>query len=490
MAALKARAGDAAAGRQRGLRGEAALERGDARLDGRRVLAIEDGAEHGEEPDRQRAVADSEEEPEPALQLQLRGIERGILVLVVTGGAGGPIGHGREGIREAMGRRRTRTTRATGGMPTTAPAEMRPDDGSSLDPSVSADAANDDVDDAVETTIALVIGAEAASERLDAALAARLADRPEGVVSRSRVKALVLEGRVRIDGRTVDDPARRVNAGARVEVDVPAPAAAAPGPEAIPLDVRFEDEEVIVIDKPPGLVVHPAAGHWTGTLVNALLHHCGASLSGIGGVMRPGIVHRLDKETSGLMVVAKTDRAHRSLAAQFADHGRTGPLERAYLAVVWGAPRQRIGTIDLPVGRNPRDRETMAVVRGAAGRAAITHVELLESFGRPGTEPVASLVECRLETGRTHQIRVHMTHLGHPLLGDPVYGTGFRTKADKLRRLSPEAADALEALARQALHACLIAFEHPRTGKTLVFESAPPADMGRLIAALRGLSGA
>lgn len=331
--------------------------------------------------------------------------------------------------------------------------------------------------------IELVIEADAATERLDAALARRLAGDD---LSRSRIKALVLDGRVAVGGRTVTDPSAKIAAGAAVAIDLPATAPAAPGPEPIPLAIVHEDAEVVVLDKPAGLVVHPAAGHASGTLVNALIAHCGTSLSGIGGVARPGIVHRLDKETSGLMVVAKTDRAHRSLAAQFADHGRTGPLERAYLAVVWGVPRQRSGTVDLPIGRNPRDRETMAVVHGAHGREAITHYEVLETYG-PAQDPVASLVECRLETGRTHQIRVHMTRLGHPLLGDPTYGTGFRTKVEKLHRLAPQAAAALEALGRQALHARLLAFEHPKTGRTRRFESDPPADMAALIEALRSI---
>ncbi len=198
----------------------------------------------------------------------------------------------------------------------------------------------------------------------------------------------------------------------------------------------YEDDELIVIDKPAGLVVHPAAGNWTGTLVNALIAHCGDSLSGIGGVKRPGIVHRLDKDTTGLMVVAKTDRAHRALSRQFADHGRTGPLRRGYLAFVWGAPDRPRGTIDKPIDRHPHARDKMAVRAG--GREAITHWEVLERY--PGTDgaPVASLLACRLETGRTHQIRVHLAPIGHPLLGDDVYGPGFKTKASQL---GPEARD-------------------------------------------------
>ena len=211
---------------------------------------------------------------------------------------------------------------------------------------------------------------------------------------------------------------------------MPAPEPAEPGGESIPLNIVFEDDAIIVIDKPAGLVVHPAAGHATGTLVNALIAHCGDSLSGIGGVKRPGIVHRLDKDTTGLMVVAKTDRAHQALAAQFADHGRTGPLRRGYLAFVWGAPARPKGTIDEPIDRHPKSRDRMAV--RANGRVAITHWQVLERFKGKDGKPVASLIECRLETGRTHQIRVHLAHVGHPLLGDATYGTGFKTKAARL----------------------------------------------------------
>ena len=237
----------------------------------------------------------------------------------------------------------------------------------------------------------------------------------------------------------------------------------------------FEDDEIIVIDKPAGLVVHPAAGHDTGTLVNALIAHCGDSLSGIGGVKRPGIVHRLDKDTSGLMVVAKTDRAHQSLAAQFADHGRTGPLRRGYLAFAWGAPARPKGTINEPIDRHPKSRDRMAV--RAKGRAAITHWQVLERFPGKDSKPVASLIECRLETGRTHQIRVHLAHAGHPLLGDATYGPGFKTKAV---RLPAPAREALEDLGRQALHAYLLVLEHPKSGQRLEFRSELPADLVRL----------
>ena len=208
--------------------------------------------------------------------------------------------------------------------------------------------------------------------------------------------------------------------------------AVAPEPkgEDIALDIVYEDDDIIVIDKPKGLVVHPAAGHETGTLVNALIAHCGASLSGIGGVRRPGIVHRLDKDTTGLMVVAKNDHAHQSLTAQFADHGRTGPMRRGYMAFVWGVPNRQRGTVDAPIDRHPHAREKMAVREG--GREAITHWELQAAFNGRDGKPVASLLACQLETGRTHQIRVHLAHIGHPLMGDAVYGPHFKTKASQL----------------------------------------------------------
>ena len=316
----------------------------------------------------------------------------------------------------------------------------------------------------------LVVAAEETGERLDRVLAARVAD-----LSRSRHKALILAGRVAIDGATIRDPGHRVNAGGTIMVDVPPADEAGVGPENIPLKVVFEDDELIVIDKPAGLVVHPAAGNWSGTLVNALIAHCGESLSGVGGVRRPGIVHRLDKDTTGLMVVAKTDRAHHALSRQFADHGRTGPLRRGYLAFVWGVPDRPRGTIDKPIDRHPRARDKMAVRAG--GREAVTHWEVLERYpGLDGT-PVASLLACRLETGRTHQIRVHLAAIGHPLLGDDVYGAGFKTKASQLGQ---EARAALAALGRQALHAYLLAIEHPSQGNDLEFRSELPDDLCRL----------
>jgi 23S rRNA pseudouridine1911/1915/1917 synthase len=316
------------------------------------------------------------------------------------------------------------------------------------------------------------------TERLDRALAAAWSD-----LSRSRLQGLIREGRVAVNGAQVLDPSLKIAPGAAVVLDLPAPVAAAPAGEAIALEIVYEDDDVIVIDKPPGLVVHPAAGHATGTLVNALIAHCGDSLSGIGGVKRPGIVHRLDKDTSGLLVIAKNDRAHQSLADQFADHGRTGPLERAYLALVWGLPNRHRGTVEAALGRSAQNREKMAVVPEERGRYAITHFEVEEPLPSHALEPLASLVRCELETGRTHQIRVHMTHIGHPLLGDALYGSGFKTKANRL----PDAAQAaLLALDRQALHAAVLGFEHPRSGETLRFESPLPDDMAALLAALRG----
>jgi 23S rRNA pseudouridine1911/1915/1917 synthase len=294
-------------------------------------------------------------------------------------------------------------------------------------------------------------------------------------LSRSRLKALILAGEVTVDGRTIRDPAHRVNAGASILLRLPAPEDLTPRPETIDLAVVYEDDDLIVIDKPAGLVVHPAAGNWTGTLVNALIAHCGESLSGIGGVRRPGIVHRLDKDTSGLLVVAKSDAAHRSLAAQFADHGRTGRLERGYLAFVWGVPDRPRGRIDAPIGRHPHARDKMAIREG--GRHAVTDWELGERYLGRGPDPVASLLACRLETGRTHQIRVHLAHIGHPVLGDAVYGTGFKTKA---ALLNADAQEALTTLDRQALHAHILGFEHPKTRRFLQFRSELPVALARL----------
>jgi 23S rRNA pseudouridine1911/1915/1917 synthase len=334
-----------------------------------------------------------------------------------------------------------------------------------------------------------------AGGRLDRVLAAHVVE-----LSRTRLKALIEGGSVAVDGHTIRDPGHRVNSGAAIVVAVPQPAPAKPAAEAIPLAVVYEDDNIIVIDKPKGLVVHPAAGHWSGTLVNALVAHCGDSLSGIGGERRPGIVHRLDKDTTGLMVVAKNDRAHKALAAQFASHGRDGrPFERGYLAFVWGAPDRPRGSIDRPIDRHKVARDRMAIREG--GREAVTHWEVLERYGGGkggarrsegaptltlprergregrGSEPIASLLACRLETGRTHQIRVHLASIGHPLMGDDVYGPGFRTKS----ALLPQPAQAaLADLGRQALHAHILAVEHPITGEIMRFRSELPTDLSRL----------
>jgi 23S rRNA pseudouridine1911/1915/1917 synthase len=313
----------------------------------------------------------------------------------------------------------------------------------------------------------VTVAGDEGSTRLDRVLAVR---RPE--LSRSRLKALILAGQVSMQSAQIRDPAYHVAQGDTITIDVPEAVAAEPSGEDIALDIVHEDDDIIVIDKPKGLVVHPAAGHETGTLVNALIAHCGTSLSGIGGVKRPGIVHRLDKDTSGLMVAAKNDRAHKSLTEQFADHGRTGAMRRGYMAFVWGVPNRQRGTVDAPIDRHPHAREKMAVREG--GREAVTHWEIQETFvGRDG-KPVAALLACQLETGRTHQIRVHLAHIGHPLMGDAVYGPHFKTKAS---HLGPRSQAALTALDRQALHAYLLALEHPQTGAVLEWISDLPDDL-------------
>jgi 23S rRNA pseudouridine1911/1915/1917 synthase len=271
----------------------------------------------------------------------------------------------------------------------------------------------------------------------------------------------------------------RVKPGETYTVDIPQPIAAEPQGQDIPLDVVYEDNDLIVIDKPAGLVVHPAAGNPDGTLVNALIAHCGVSLKGIGGVARPGIVHRLDKDTSGLLVAAKNERAMASLAKQFANH----TIERAYNAVVWGAPRAGEGIVEGNIGRNPFDRKRMAVLRGQ-GKEARTRYRLLEKFG---DRPLASLIECRLETGRTHQIRVHLTHLGHPLIGDPQYGRARQSPRPKTE-IEERAFAAVSEFPRQALHAKLLGFQHPSLHKTMRFERDWPEDFAALVAALRALN--
>ena len=308
--------------------------------------------------------------------------------------------------------------------------------------------------------ISATIAAEAAGLRLDRALADALP-----AISRERLKALIGSGAV-LDGS--GSPVRDASAKAKpgeYKVHLPPPTPLENEPQDIALDVVFEDEHLIVIDKPAGLVVHPAAGNYEGTLVNALLHHCAGRLSGIGGVARPGIVHRIDKDTSGLIVAAKTDAAHEGLSAQFAAHS----IDRRYQAIVAGIPNPPSGTIDAPLGRSSTNRQKMAIVAQGRGKRAVTHFQLVTALR------ASALVECRLETGRTHQVRVHMTSLGHPLLGDPVYGRGKINHRDLLNQLD---------FKRQALHAASLGFEHPVTNAKLSFKSALPSDMQELFRAL------
>ncbi|MEO0618241.1 MAG: RluA family pseudouridine synthase [Pseudomonadota bacterium] len=328
--------------------------------------------------------------------------------------------------------------------------------------------------------------AEEAGGRLDRVLADHL-----GALSRARVKALIKDGRVRHAGVVVDAPNRRVAAGDTFEVDVPPAVSAVPLGEAIPLDTLYEDAHLIVVNKPAGLVVHPAAGNWTGTLVNALIAHCGDSLSGIGGVKRPGIVHRLDKDTSGVMVVAKTDRAHAGLAAQFAAHGKDGRMSRTYDAFVWGTPERPTGRVDALLGRAQGNRTKMAVVPRAQfssrpdAREAVTRYATVATFDTATRAGAVAHVQCVLETGRTHQIRVHMAHIGHPLLGDATYGAGHAASA---ALLGDQARSALSALNRQALHARTLGFEHPLSGEAMVFDSPLPPDLAALKTALAAAS--
>lgn len=312
----------------------------------------------------------------------------------------------------------------------------------------------------------LTVADSDAGERLD-----RYLQTNSPATSRSRFKDLIKQGFVASSDRTITEPNHRVKPGETITVEIPPAQPAIPKGEAITLEVIYEDDQLIVINKPAGLVVHPAAGNWTGTLVNALIAHCGTSLSGIGGVRRPGIVHRLDKDTSGLMVAAKTDQAHNALAEQFASHGRDGRLERTYLALVWGDLKLTKGKVDTLLARKTADRKKMAVVK-QNGRQAITHYQVV-SRHPVQSDPILNLVRCRLETGRTHQIRVHMAHLGHPVLGDTNYGAGFKASR---HRLSGQAQIALDKIGRQALHATSLGFEHPKTRDPLKFEVPIPPD--------------
>jgi len=311
-----------------------------------------------------------------------------------------------------------------------------------------------------DTKIEIALDASQAGWRLDRALAAQVP-----TLSRERLKVLTKAGALTRDGIAVRDPATKVKGDEQFLLTVPAPQPAHNEPQEIALPIVYEDEHLLVIDKPAGLVVHPAAGNRDGTLVNALLHHCGDSLSGIGGVARPGIVHRIDKDTSGLLVIAKHDKAHEGLAKQFADHS----IDRRYLAIVSGIPRQNQGSVDAPLARSPQNRKKIAIVSPGKGKRAVTHWKRLELLRD------AALVECRLETGRTHQVRVHMASIGHPLVGDPVYGRGKSTHRELLNQLD---------FKRQALHAAHLGFIHPVTKGRLSFDSALPSDMQELFTAL------
>src|SRR5712692_3021148 len=315
--------------------------------------------------------------------------------------------------------------------------------------------------------IEITLDPEDGGVRLDRALQRQL---PE--LSRTRLKQLILSGQITGDGRLLRDPAQRASAGGRVVVMLPEPDDPTPAAQSIALDIRFEDEHLIVVDKPAGMVVHPAPGNREGTLVNALLAHCGPSLAGIGGVRRPGIVHRLDKDTSGLLVAAKTETAHRALSHDFAARR----IARAYSAFVWGVPVPAAGEIAGNIGRSAVNRKKMAVVADTRGRPALTRYRIERRFGDHAT-----LIECRLLTGRTHQIRVHLAHIGHPLIGDPAYGTRAGRAQVRFGPRAGEAAAAIAGFPRQALHARLLGFTHPVTGETLTFESPLPADMAGLL---------
>ena len=308
--------------------------------------------------------------------------------------------------------------------------------------------------------VEIALDASHAGWRLDRALADAVPS-----LSRERLKVLTKAGALSREGKAVRDPATKVKGDERFILAVPDPVPAHNEPQEIPLPIVYEDEHLLVIDKPAGLVVHPAAGNRDGTLVNALLHHCGDSLSGIGGVARPGIVHRIDKDTSGLLVIAKHDKAHEGLAKQFAAHS----IDRRYLAIVSGVPRQAGGSVDAPLARSPQNRKKIAIVPAGKGKRALTHWKRLEILNE------AALVECQLETGRTHQVRVHMASIGHPLVGDPVYGRGKSTHRKLLNQLD---------FKRQALHAAHLGFIHPVTKGRLSFDSALPSDMQELFTAL------
>jgi 23S rRNA pseudouridine1911/1915/1917 synthase len=348
---------------------------------------------------------------------------------------------------------------------------------SAIDPSAPAGDGGD---------ASFLIDADHAGARLDKWLSERIES-----LTRTRIKALIDSGALTRNGEIFTDPSWKLREGEQYSLLVPPPEDPVPQPENIPLDIVYEDADLIVVNKPVGMVVHPAAGNWSGTLVNALIHHCGASLSGIGGVARPGIVHRIDKDTTGLIVAAKNDVAHQSLAKAFSKHD----IERAYEAIAVGAPRPGVGTIEAALMRSGADRKKMIVVRldtHSKARHAVTHYKITEAFGRRRAklkgDALASLIECRLETGRTHQIRVHLSHIGCPIVGDPTYGRG-----PGLGGLKPgdnAADDALAVLKdfrRQALHAKTLGFEHPVSGEMMRFECEAPPDFQQLLTSLRAL---
>jgi 23S rRNA pseudouridine1911/1915/1917 synthase len=331
--------------------------------------------------------------------------------------------------------------------------------------------------------VEVTVPPQSQATRIDSFLAGHL----PGNLSRTSIKALIEEGHVALNGSICDAPNRRLRSDDRIRVDFPEPADTDIAGEDIELDILYEDEYLVVVNKPAGLVVHPAPGNWSGTLVNALIHHCGDSLRGIGGERRPGIVHRLDQYTSGVMAAAKTQAAHSRLAAQFADHGKIQPLRRHYLAIAWGQFDHSNGVIDAPLGRAASNRMKRAVVGADRpdGRPAITRYSVTARLDGNGDEIAdATLVECALETGRTHQIRVHLAHIGHPLIGDPLYGAHFRTKANTL--VEP-ARSAVDGFRRQALHAASLGFVHPVSGNPMYFEAPMPADMAELFSSFARL---
>lgn len=313
-----------------------------------------------------------------------------------------------------------------------------------------------------DTSIHTTISDDCGGMRLDRALATLIPD-----MSRERLKALILDAQVfGKAGRTITDPAYKVTVGDAYAITLPPPTSATAQAQDIPLNIVYEDAHLLVVDKPAGMVVHPAAGNFDGTLVNALLHHCAGQLSGIGGVARPGIVHRIDKDTSGLLVVAKTDKAHEGLSAQFKAHS----IDRRYVAIVHGIMLKPSGTVDEWIGRSDGDRKKMAVQNEGRGKHAVTHYRVTERLRD------SAVVECRLETGRTHQVRVHMAHIGHPLLGDPVYSRAKKPLRTVLETLG---------FNRQALHASRLGFIHPVTSNAMAFDSEIPADMQELLSQLR-----